>query len=156
MILPPKIIYSNHQNKVEFKNLDDSEVPSCDFPGLRTSAASMTSTASTTSVASMTSSASFHQKNTELDFSINPGTKMTCSRLTMWAGSSKTHHFLDFWHPFFWRLWRTGMLLLTKSKGHKSNSPYSGFPNHLQTKSNLYISIWQSQIHYVKSKWDTL
>ena len=27
------------------------------------------------------------------------------------------------------------MLLLTKSKGHKSNSPYSGFPNHLQTKS---------------------
>ena len=42
MILPPKIIFSKHQNKTEFKNLNYSEVPSCDFPGLRTSAASMT------------------------------------------------------------------------------------------------------------------
>ena len=57
----PKNIFSKHQNKAEFKNLDDSEVPSCDFPGLRTSAASMTSTASTASMASMTSTASFHQ-----------------------------------------------------------------------------------------------
>ena len=37
----------------------------------------------------------------------------------MWDGSSKTQCFIDFWHIFFWRLWRTGMLLLTKSKGHK-------------------------------------
>ena len=58
----PKVIFSKDQNKAEFKNLDDSEVPSCDFPGLRTSAASMTSTASTTSMASMTSTASFHQR----------------------------------------------------------------------------------------------
>ena len=57
------ILFSKHQNKAEFKHLDASEVPSCDFPGLRTSAASMTSTASTTSMASMTSTASFHQKN---------------------------------------------------------------------------------------------
>ena len=81
---------------------------------------------------------------------------MTYSGLIMWIGTSKTPDFLDFWHPFSWRLWRTGMLLLTKSKGHKSNSPYSGFPNHLQTKSNLHISICQSQIHYVNSRWDTL
>ena len=33
-----------------------------DFPGLKTSAASMTSVASTASMASMTSTASFHQK----------------------------------------------------------------------------------------------
>ena len=39
------------------------------------------------------------------------------------------------------------MLLLTKSKGHKSNSLYSGCPIHLQTKSNLHISTCQSQIH---------
>ena len=49
-----KLIFSKHQNKAEFKNLDDSEVLSSDFPDLRTSAASVTSTASTTSVASMT------------------------------------------------------------------------------------------------------
>ena len=58
----PKKYFSKQQNKAEFKNLDDSEVPSCDFPGLRASVASMTSTASTTSMASMTSTASFHQK----------------------------------------------------------------------------------------------
>jgi hypothetical protein len=56
----PKNIFSKHQNKAEFKNLDDFEVPSSDFSGLRTSAASMTSTAS---MASMTSMASIHQKN---------------------------------------------------------------------------------------------
>jgi hypothetical protein len=60
-----KISFSKHQCKAEFKNLDDFEVLNSDFPGLKTSAASMTSTASTastTSVASMTSAASFHQK----------------------------------------------------------------------------------------------
>ena len=67
MILPQKNIFSKHQNKAEFKNLDDYEVPSYDFPGLRTSVASMTSTASTTSMASMTSTASFYQKNTDSD-----------------------------------------------------------------------------------------
>ena len=58
-----KVIFSKNQNKAEFKNLDDSEVLSSDFPDLRTSAASMTSTASTTSMASMTFTASFHQKH---------------------------------------------------------------------------------------------
>ena len=78
MILPPKNIFSKHQNKAEFKNLDDSEVPSCDFLGLRTSAASMTSTASTTSMTSMTSTASFHKKKiADSDGWIILGTKMT-------------------------------------------------------------------------------
>ena len=54
---------------------------------------------------------------------------------------------------FFWRLWRTGMLLSIKSKGHKSNAPYSGFPNHLQIKSNMHISIRQSQ-RYILSNPD--
>ena len=57
-----KKIFSKHQNKAEFKNLDDSLDLSSDFSGLRTSAVSMTSTASMTSVASMTSTASIHQK----------------------------------------------------------------------------------------------
>ena len=53
----PKEKFFKHQNKAEFKKMNDFEVPSCDFPGLRTSAASMTSTAPTTSMASMTSTA---------------------------------------------------------------------------------------------------
>ena len=52
----PKEYFSKHQNKTEFKNLDDSELLSSDFPFLKTTAAS------TTSVASMTSTASFHKK----------------------------------------------------------------------------------------------
>jgi hypothetical protein len=39
---PKKYFFSKHQNKAEFRNLDDSEVPSCDFPGFITSAALMT------------------------------------------------------------------------------------------------------------------
>ena len=77
MIKPKKNFFSKHQNKAEFKNLNDSEVPSCDFPGLKTSTASITSTPSTTSMASMTSTASFYQKNTRPDGWIIPGTKMT-------------------------------------------------------------------------------
>ena len=62
MILPKKKGFSEHQNKTEIKCLDDSEVLSSDFPGLKTSAASMTSVALTASMASMTSTASFHQE----------------------------------------------------------------------------------------------
>ena len=58
----PNQNFSKHQNKAKFKNLDDSKVPSRNFPNLRTSAALMTSTASTTSMASMTLTALFHEK----------------------------------------------------------------------------------------------
>ena len=55
-------MFSKHQNKVENQNLDDSEVLISDFPGFRSSAASMTSSASATSMASTASEALFHQK----------------------------------------------------------------------------------------------
>ena len=42
----PNFIFSKHQNKAENQNMDDSEVLISNFPGFRTSAASMTSTAS--------------------------------------------------------------------------------------------------------------
>ena len=58
----PNYIFSKHQNKAENQNLDDSEVLISDFPGFRTSAASMTSSASATSMASTASEALFHQK----------------------------------------------------------------------------------------------
>ena len=58
-----KKLFFKHKNKTEFKCLDDFEVLSSDFSGLKTSAASMTSLTSTASMASMTLTASFHQKN---------------------------------------------------------------------------------------------
>ena len=57
-----KNIFSKHQNRAEFKNLDESEVLISYFSGLITSAASLTSSASTTSLASAASKALFHQK----------------------------------------------------------------------------------------------
>ena len=96
------------------------------------------------------------KKHTELDVSINPATKMAYSGLLMWDGSSNIHHFMDFWHPSCWRLWRTGMLLLTKLKGHNLNVRYSEFPNHLQTKSSLHISICQSELKHKCLPLDTL
>ena len=58
-----KNFFSKHKIKAEFKCLDDFEVLSSGFTGLKTSPVSMTSAASTASMASMTSTASFHQKN---------------------------------------------------------------------------------------------
>ena len=81
---------------------------------------------------------------------------MTYPGLSMWNGSSKIHYFIDFWHSFCWRLWRPCMLLLIKSKGHMSNVHYSGFPKHLQSKSNLYISISQSKLKHKCLRLDTL
>ena len=54
--------FQNIKNKAEFKNLDDSEVLSSNFPGLGTSATSLTSAASAASLASTTSTAQFHQR----------------------------------------------------------------------------------------------
>jgi hypothetical protein len=58
----PKNYFSKHKNKAEFKCLDNSEVLSSDFPGLKISAASKIPVASTASMTSMTSTVSFHQK----------------------------------------------------------------------------------------------
>ena len=74
----------------------------------------------------------------------------------MWDGSSNSPSFIDFWHPFCQRLWRTGMLLLTKLKGLKSNVRYSRYPNHLQSKSSLHISILQSKLKHKCLPLDTL
>ena len=63
-----KLFFSKYLSKAEFKNVDDFEVLRSDFPGLTTSATSMTSTALTTLTASITSTASFHQKITLFEF----------------------------------------------------------------------------------------
>ena len=88
----PKNYFSNNKNTVKFKCLDDSEVLCSDFPGLKTSAASMTLVAST---ASMTSTASFHQKITDPDSFIILNTQMTNTGSSLWNESSKIQFFTD-------------------------------------------------------------
>ena len=111
-----KYLFSKHQNKAEFRNLDDFAVISGDFPGLRTFAASMTSTASTTSVASMTSTASFHQKNYWSWWF-----EMTNTSPFLWNGSSKIHFFTDIWYPFCRRLLRSANVIFLKTGWWNSN-----------------------------------
>ena len=88
MILPKKG-FSKHQNKVKPKNLDDSDVLSSDFPGPRTSAASLTSLVSTAS------KPYFTKKNPDPDGWIIPDTKMTNTGSFLWNGSSKIQFFTD-------------------------------------------------------------
>jgi hypothetical protein len=85
-----------------------------DFPGIR-SLSSLNDLNSLNNLRGLNDPNSlFSSKKLEhLDVSINPSTKMTYPGLSMWSGSSKIHYFIDFWHSFCWRLWRTEMLLLT-------------------------------------------
>jgi hypothetical protein len=76
-------LFSKHQNKAEFNNLDDFNVLNGNFAGFRTSTASI---ASTTSMASMTYTTSFHQKITDTDGWIIPGTIMTNTGPLLWNG----------------------------------------------------------------------
>ena len=120
-----KKTFSKHQNKAEFKNLNDLEVLSSDFPVLRTSAASMTSTASTTSMASMTSTASFHQKiylSWWLDHPWHPNDQYW-PLFVEWI--IKIPFFTDIWYPFCRRLLRPADVTFLKTGGWNSNAHYS-------------------------------
>ena len=97
-----KTFFSKHQNKAEFKNLDNSEVFSSDFQTLETSAASLTSSASAASLASTDSIVIFPKI-----FLI----------LMVWSSLAHTSPFLenkswkiqfltDIWGPFCQRLLR--------------------------------------------------
>ena len=71
------VFFQNIKYKAEFKNLDDFEVLSSDFPDLRTSAASHIYSLNNLG-GLMTFTASFHQnKITDSDGWIISGTKMT-------------------------------------------------------------------------------
>ena len=98
----PPNFFSKPQNKTKFKNMEDPGVFSCDFPGLRTSAVSMTL------------AASFHQNIYWSWWLIIPGTQMTNNGPFLWnlssifqffhlyliVGSCWGHLMLLFWKQF--------------------------------------------------------
>jgi hypothetical protein len=57
---------------------------------------------------------------------------------------------------FCWRLLRPAYVIFLKTGGWNSNAITSGIHRYLQTKSNLHISMCQSQFKRNISKWDTL
>ena len=76
------------------------DIPS-DFPGIRNLSGlndlnSLHSLSGLIELSSLNSS----KKNTEIEVSINPGTKMSYSGLLIWLGLTKIHYFIDFLAPF--------------------------------------------------------
>ena len=117
MIFPystPIFFSSKHQSKAEFKNLDDTEVLSSDFPGVITSATSMTSMTSTTSVASMSSTASFYQKIYSTWWLDHPCHQNDQTGPFVWNGSSKIQFFTDISTISVGGCWGQLMLLFWK------------------------------------------
>ena len=73
----------------------------------------------------------FTKEITEFYVSTNHGTKMTYPGLSIWNGSSKTHYFTDFWHPFSWRLWRPAWVIFLKIGSINQNVHISDIQNYL-------------------------
>ena len=111
---------------------------------------------STASVASMTSIASFHQKTSWVDIFINHDTKMTYPGFLMWDGSLKIHYFVDFWHFFYWRLWRPRIIKKIKTDELGINAPNLWTCRIQKTCKNQYLYAHQSSITYHSLLWDTL
>ena len=93
-----------HRNKAEFYNLDDSEVLSSDFQALEYLWPQWPQQPQQPQWPQWPQQPHFKKEITEFYVSINHGTKITYPGLSMWNGSSKTHYFIEFWHPFSWRL----------------------------------------------------
>jgi hypothetical protein len=97
-----------------------------DFPGLR-NLSNLNDLNSLNNFSGLNDLYSFisSKKITELDVFINPDTKMTYPGLLLRDGSSKIHCFIDFWHPFSWRLWRARNIKKIRTDELGINAPIS-------------------------------
>jgi hypothetical protein len=127
MIIPKKKKSSKHQNKAEFKNLDDSEVLSSEPQWL------------------LQPQKPYFTKELPGPDLIMPGTKMINTVPFSWNESSKIQIFTDILSPFFRRLSRPANVTFLKTKYVDKKFPISEFPNYFQTRFYLHISICQSQ-----------
>ena len=96
------------------------------------------------------------KKLTEIDGSINTDPKMTYPGLLMWDGSLKIHYFVDFWHFFYWRLWRPRNIKKIKTDELGINAPNLWTCRIQKTCKNQYLYAHQSRITYHSLLWDTL
>jgi hypothetical protein len=90
----------------------------------------------------------FVKKLPELDVSINPDTKMTYPGFLMCVGSLKIHYFIDFWHPFSWRLWRARNIKKIKTDKLGINAPNLWMCKIQKTSKNQCLYAHQSRITY--------
>ena len=83
---------------IEFKNLEDSEVHSSDFPGLR-NLSSLIDLSGLCNLTGLNSPIS-PKKLPDADGLIITGTKITNTGNFLWNGSSKIQFFTNICHPF--------------------------------------------------------
>jgi hypothetical protein len=81
---------------------------------------------------------------------------MTYPGLLMRDGSSKIHRFIDFWHPFSWRLWRAYNIKKMKTDELGINAPISWTRKIQNISKNQNLYPHQSRITYHSLQWDTL
>ena len=133
-------ILSKYQNKAEFKKLDDFEVLSSNFPGLITWASTLTSTASATAIASSTSTSLFQQR-TSWPWAMATKWPIMNNGPSFRNGSSKIQFFTKIGTFSVGGWWGHPMLLFWKLVVIPRNIKITEFQNHLEAKSELYISI---------------
>ena len=117
-----KLSFSKHQCKAEFKILDDSEVLSSDFPGLKNLCSlndldGLNNLSGLNDLDSLISS----KKNTHPDGWIIPTTKMTNTSFFLRNRPPKIQLFPNIWYPFCRRLWRPAYVTFLKTGWWNSN-----------------------------------
>ena len=150
-----KYLFSKHQNKAEFRNLDDSAVISSDFPGL--------GTCSLNNVYSLNNLSGFNDLgsliSSKILFNLMVGSslapKWPVSVPFFWKRSSKIQIFTDIWYFFYRRLLRPAYVTFLKTGWQNSNAPYSGIYKYLHHSLKVVFSWPQRSLLYVKSRWYT-
>jgi len=118
-------IFSKHQNKAEFKNLDDSEVLSSDFPQtLEPLKPQWPLQPQQPPWPQWPLLPQFIKKNTDPDGWIIPGTKMTNTGPFLWTRLSKIQFFIDLSTISVEGCWGQCMLLFWKLVG-ETQIPFS-------------------------------
>ena len=152
MILPKKNFFSKHKIKAEFKCLDDSEVLSSDFPGLKPLQPQWPQWPQQPQWLQWPKQQPhFIKKFTDPDDFIIRSTQMTNISPFLWNASSKIQFFTDIWHSFCLRLLRPASVIFLKYKCPNLLKPLGTM---IQKISEL--SIPQSHSVSLISLWDTL
>jgi hypothetical protein len=119
----------------------------CDFPGIRNLSGlndlnSLNDLSGLNGLNSLISS----KKLTEIDVSINPGTKMSYSGLLIWLGLTKIHYFIDFLAPFLLEAVEDRDVTFNQIKGSEVLCPLLKTP-----KPNLTCIFLSARTRYIIS-----
>ena len=156
MIISKNLNSLKHQNKAEFKNLDDWSPQYWFFKSLWPLQPPWPHQPLRPQWPLQPQMPFFTKKLPGPDGWIIPGTKMTNTVSLLWNNSSKIQIFTDILYTFCRRLLRPADVTFLKTMNVYQKFIISAFQNYCQTRFYLHISICQSQFIKSSSMWDTL